>query len=151
MGSEVGCSLWRRRGLFRSADERRTRVRYSLPSMFFCNIMRRYCGIGGMHTLPRSILRACDEKTVSVQVGARVASIEDAACAGGANARWALFGVSGEAAYHDSPEAQARAAENTLLGYFDFVSTTLSCAPFKINSVARRSFQTVTPCTCAAH
>ena len=110
-----------------------------------------YCGSGGMHTLPRSILRACDEKTVSVQVGARVASIEDAACAGGANARWALFGVSGEAAYHDSPEARARAAENALLGYFDIVSTPLSCAPLSINSVTRRSFQTVTPCACAAH
>lgn len=137
MGSEVGCSLWWRRGLFRSADERRTRVRYSLPSMFFCNIMRRYCGIGGMHTLPRSILAGCAQSAVSVRVGVRVSSIEP--CDG--SARWALYGVGGAAACHDSAEELAQASHSALLGHFDIVHHLL-------HAVLRHSRDA---CACTCH
>ena len=110
-----------------------------------------YCGAGGMHTLPRSILRSCDKDIVRVQVGARVTSLKDSACTSAANARWALFGVSGDAAYHDTPEAQARASENALLGFFDIVSILYYLCHSISSFSTEHQFQTVTPCTCAAH
>jgi hypothetical protein len=77
-----------------------------------------YCGVGGMHMLPRCILAACDSDVVSMRSGVRVTSVEAAACGG---ARWVLQGVSGDAAYHDTAEDQAHAARASFLGLFDIV------------------------------
>jgi hypothetical protein len=118
LGAEVGRTLWRRRRLFRSSNQRRARVRHALRSLFHCNILPSYCGAGGMHTLPRSILTACDPSAVVVRAGVRVSSVEQCVCDA---ARWSLYGVGGAAAFHDTTEEQAQAAHTALLGNFDVV------------------------------
>jgi hypothetical protein len=99
-----------------------------------------YCGTGGMHMLPRCILAACDSDVVSVRSGVRVTSVDAAA---GCGAPWALHGVSGEAAYHDTAEAQAQAARPSFHGSFDIVRILFYYKQPQIHNV--------TPCTCAVH
>jgi hypothetical protein len=71
-----------------------------------------------MHTLPLSILTACDPSAVTVRAGVRVSSVEPCGCDA---SRWALYGVGGAAAFHDTAEEQAQAAHTALLGHFDIV------------------------------
>lgn len=75
---------------------------FGLPS----NSAPVFVGTGGMHTLPRSILAECG---ATVHRGVRVASMERVA-GGEQDGMWTLYGVAGEAAFHDSSEAAAAAA-----------------------------------------
>ena len=59
-----------------------------------------YCGVGGMHTLPRSILA---DSAATVHRGVRVAGMHRET-----DGTWTLLGVGGAAAYHDTAEVMLR-------------------------------------------
>jgi len=67
-----------------------------------------YIGVGGMHQLPRKILKHCPN--ISVHRGTRVSGIERDDKAKG----WKLLGVSGEAAYHDTNNEQSNDSPSVL-------------------------------------
>ena len=93
------CSEWK--GRFGSAGGEDAPDFFGLPS----HAVPVFVGTGGMHTLPRQILAASG---AILHRGVRVASMErmeGGACLG----MWSLYGVAGEAAYHDSSEATAAA------------------------------------------
>lgn len=72
-----------------------------------------YVGVGGMHQLPRHILESSD---VEVQRGTRISGIRK-----NENDRWALIGVNGSRAFHDTPEEEAKKATPTILCTADAV------------------------------
>ena len=77
-----------------------------------------YVGVGGMQRLPRAILGA---SAAIVHAGVRVGGLSRA---DGDDAQWELAGVSGPAAFHDTAEAVAAAAQPQSLGRFDAVLLT---------------------------
>lgn len=78
-----------------------------------------YAGVGGMHRIASSQLgESARSGRVAIQQGTRVACIERV------GQRWELAGVSGSAAYHDTAEAVAAAAQRASLGSFDLVVCT---------------------------
>jgi len=84
-----------------------------------------FVGVGGMQKLPRAILG--ESAGVFVHAGVRVVSVGRCCEHGsgdGLGGRWLLEGVGGVAAFHDTPEAQAAAAQPRPLGEFEFVLLT---------------------------
>jgi predicted NAD/FAD-dependent oxidoreductase len=77
-----------------------------------------YAGVGGMHLLPRRLLGA-SSSNVKVCRGVRVAGMHREE-----DGKWALLGVDGEAAYHDTSDAEALQAQEHVLGTFDTVLLT---------------------------
>ena len=88
---------------------------FGLPS----NAAPVYIGVGGMHMLPRRILSSC---AATVHRGVRVAGMERDATSG----LWTVLGVSGEAAFHDSSEATAKAAQKHALTSEPFAAVILT-------------------------
>ena len=81
-----------------------------------------YVGVGGMQRLPRQILAAT---SAIVHAGVRVTNLERAEQVGKPEQwPWRLHGVGGEAAFHDTSEAQAAGAQARALGNFDAVLLT---------------------------
>ena len=81
-----------------------------------------YVGVGGMHRVPRRVLEASG---ATVHAGVRVSGLRRVAAADGGPPQWALLGVGGAAAFHDTAEAVAAAAEAAALGApFDAVLLT---------------------------
>ena len=78
-----------------------------------------YVGVGGMHTLPRRILSGC---SAIVHRGVRVAGMERDTSSG----LWTLLGVGGEAAFHDSSESTAKAAQAQALTGEPFAAVVLT-------------------------
>lgn len=85
-----------------------------------------FCGVGGAHTLAIELLAAATGSAVSVRTGTRVASIRPAPGdeTAAAPPAWQLSGTSGPAAFHDTSEACAQAADPNFLGEFDAVLVT---------------------------
>lgn len=75
-----------------------------------------YAGVGGMQRLVRAMLRA---SAAQLHAGVRVSGMSQ-----GAEGRWTLRGVGGEAAFHDAAEACAAASSERGLGDFDAVVLT---------------------------
>ena len=88
---------------------------FGLPS----NETPVYSGVGGMHMLPRRLLNACDSDRVQVRRGVRVSGMDREA-----DGSWALLGVSGAAAFHDTADGAAQQAQREVLGLFDLVVLT---------------------------
>ena len=103
------------RGRFGTAGEGTVDDFFGLPSLD----APVYIGIGGMHMLPRQLLQACDPNRVIVRRGVRVAGMDREA-----DGAWALLGVSGSAAFHDTADAAAQQAQREVLGLFDLVVLT---------------------------
>ena len=81
-----------------------------------------YVGVGGMHRVPRRVLEASG---ATVHAGVRVSGLRRVAAADGGPPQWALLGVGGAAAFHDTAEAVAAATEAAALGApFDAVLLT---------------------------
>ena len=76
-----------------------------------------YAGVGGTHSLVRSVLK--EAKGVKVNRGVRCAGLRKLE-----DGQWELLGVHGKAAYHDSAESVASAAGHESLGRFDYVVLT---------------------------
>jgi len=84
-----------------------------------------YVGVGGMHGIAQHQARVAEKHGATLRRGTRVASTVRAARGSG----WDLHGVSGQAAFHNTPEAVARAAAPVSLGSFDaVVFTDASCS-----------------------
>ena len=81
-----------------------------------------YVGVGGMHMLPRQILAASSS---TVRRGVRVADLLRRP-----DGKWELFGTSGEAAFHDTAEAEASKVDPASLGVFDAVLLTDASSSF---------------------
>lgn len=78
-----------------------------------------YAGVGGMHRIAASQLaEAARTGRVAIRQGTRVACIKRV------GESWEVAGVSGSAAYHDTAEAVAAAAQRATLGTFDLVVCT---------------------------
>ncbi len=71
-----------------------------------------YIGVGGMHLLPRKIL---DAAKVTVRRGTRVASVRKS------GEKWELRGTRGDAAFHDTMEADAQRVQEESLCLADAV------------------------------
>lgn len=107
------CQVWD--GKFGSAGEGAVADFFGLPS----NEAPVYAGVGGMHLLPRRLLNACHPERVHVRRGVRVAGMDREA-----DGSWALLGVSGAAAFHDTADGVAQQAAREVLGLFDMVVLT---------------------------
>jgi protoporphyrinogen oxidase len=71
-----------------------------------------YYGVGGMKQLPYKLLQHAQELAkVRVFSGQRVAEMTK-----DQNGKWQVYGVEGAAAFHDTPEAEAKTAEHRALG-----------------------------------
>jgi renalase len=102
-------------GRFGTAGEGTAVDFFGLPS----NEAPVYAGVGGMHLLPRRLLSACDSGRVHVRRGVRVAGMDREA-----DGSWALLGVSGAAAFHDTADGAAQQAPREVLGLYDLVVLT---------------------------
>eukprot|EP01046_Picozoa_sp_COSAG06_P015647 COSAG06_NODE_1009_length_11087_cov_48.043866_12_plen_396_part_01 len=85
-----------------------------------------YVGVGGMQRLPRAVL---EDSGATVRRGVRVKALLPLAGvgeegSGSCGGHWELMATSGEGAFHDTPEAAARAAAEASLGSFDAVLLT---------------------------
>jgi predicted NAD/FAD-dependent oxidoreductase len=85
-----------------------------------------YVGVGGMNQLPASILasEACEH--VVIHRGVRVSGMRRNAT----DDAWEVLGVQGEAAFHDTAEAEAAVASAVVLGEFDAVLLTDASSAF---------------------
>lgn len=71
-----------------------------------------YIGVGGMHLLPRNILKHAG---ATVHRGTRVTSVRKK------EGKWELRGTRGNAAYHDTKESDARKEVDQVLGQADVI------------------------------
>jgi predicted NAD/FAD-dependent oxidoreductase len=70
-----------------------------------------YVGNDGMQSIPTRILSDISSDCLNVFTGTRVSSMQRN------NGQWSLFGVKGQAAYHDTPEKEAQSlSQEELLG-----------------------------------
>jgi predicted NAD/FAD-dependent oxidoreductase len=72
-----------------------------------------YIGVDGMHQLPRKIL---ESSGASLHSGTRVSSVRK-----NDQGRWNLYGLTGDAAYHDTKESEAGKATEQIIGTADAV------------------------------
>ena len=71
-----------------------------------------YVGVGGFRQMITSILEDAATLGVTLHKGIRVAGVTPSN-----NKAWVLRGVSGEAAFHDTPETVAAAATSSIIGH----------------------------------
>ena len=86
-----------------------------------------YVGVGGMHSIAAFQASKAEQSGATLLSGTRVTGT---ARGGGGGGQWEIFGQSGQAAFHNAPEAEKRAAAPpSSLGTFDaVVFTDASCS-----------------------
>jgi predicted NAD/FAD-dependent oxidoreductase len=105
-----------------------------------------FVGVGGMHRVAHRLAERAVSAGVTLHKGVRVSSLQ----AGGDGSRWILRGVGGEAAFHDTAETVAAAAETRLLAEADVVVLTDASCSFEGWHRASAGIATVAPDMAAA-
>ena len=127
---------WLAAGVVRDWEERRVKW-YGTSSLgyendFFGILQNKdqpcYVGVGGMNSIPQYQASRAEQSGATLVRGTRVTSTVKIAGAGGC---WELFGQSGQAAFHNTLEADKRSsAPPSSLGTFDAVIYTDASASY---------------------